>query len=65
MESSLVVSVGYDPKKQILELEFTSGSIYRYEDVPQEEYRSLMKAKSIGAYVNQNIKDDYRYTRIR
>lgn len=65
VKSSLIVSIGYEPKKEILELEFTTGSIYQYEDVPQEEYRDLMNAKSIGAYVNHNIKDEYRYTRIR
>jgi len=65
VKSSLVVSIGYDPEKEILELEFTTGSIYRYEDVPKEEYRDLMKAKSIGAYVNHDIKEEYRYTRVR
>jgi len=65
VKSSLVKSVGYDPKKEVLELEFVSGSIYRYVDVPQVEYRDLMKAESIGAYVNYNIKDEYRYTRVR
>jgi len=36
VESSLVVSIGYDPKKEVLELEFTSGSIYRMWMYPRK-----------------------------
>ena len=65
VESSLIASIGYDPKKESLELEFASGSIYRYVDVPESEYRDLMKAESIGRYVNWHIKDEYHYIRVR
>lgn len=65
VQSSLVRSVGYDQKKKVLELEFVSGAIYRYADVPEVEYRDWMKAESLGAYVNYHIKDDYHYVRTR
>lgn len=62
--SSNVVSVGYDAKYLILEIEFQSGSVYQYFDVPEFEFQSLMQADSHGKYLNANIKDHYRYTRL-
>lgn len=54
--SSTVISVGYDPATKILELEFVSGSIYRYFDVPQSIYKSFMAADSKGTFVNDHVK---------
>ena len=34
VQSSMLVSVAYAKRKKILELEFHSGSIYQYLDVP-------------------------------
>jgi hypothetical protein len=65
VESSVLLSIGFDSKNEVLEVEFISGAIYRYTDVPEKEYRDLMEAKSLGSYFNGHIKDDYRYTRIR
>jgi hypothetical protein len=59
VESSAVVSIGYDPDLQILEIEYTGGRVYRYPGVPLEEYEALMNADSIGTYVNQVIKTKY------
>jgi hypothetical protein len=62
--SSTVVSLGFDPATSTLEVEFTSGFIYRYYDVPELVARRLMKAPSLGAHLNQHIRDHYRYDRI-
>jgi len=47
-----------------LEVEYRNGSVYRYLDVPAYVHRELMAARSIGAYVNQNIKGKYPYRRV-
>lgn len=65
VDSSNLASVGYEPVSQILEVEFNSGTVYQYFDVPQSEYDDLMAADSHGRYFNQNIRDVYRYNRIR
>jgi hypothetical protein len=65
VESSSIVSVGYDRKKEILELEFIGGAVYQYFEVPEEEYRWLIDADSKGRYVNQNIKDNYRFMQVQ
>jgi hypothetical protein len=61
LQSSAVVSAGYDPESQTLELEFSSGRIYRYDGVPQGTYDWLLRAPSKGAFVARMISDRYAY----
>jgi hypothetical protein len=64
--SSNLASVGYDSRQQILEIEFNSGSIYQYFNVPVHIYNGLMSADSHGRYFDANIKKaGYGYRRIR
>ena len=49
LNSSALASAGYDPTINMLEVEFTrSGSVYRYYDVPESVYDSLISADSAG-----------------
>jgi ATP-dependent DNA helicase RecG len=64
VESSNLASVGYDTKKEILEIEFNHGGIYQYFAVPQDVYDELMDADSHGKYFVHNIKGDYRYIKV-
>jgi hypothetical protein len=64
VQSSNVAEVGYDPASMTLEVLFHNGSIYRYFDVPQAVYSELMSAASVGAYLNSQIKNQYRYARM-
>ncbi len=65
VSSSNLRSVGYDVSELTLEIEFYSGSVYQYFNVPQERYESLMRAGSKGSYFAAYIKDVYRYRQIR
>ena len=65
VSSSDLSSVGYDQEKQILEIEFNSGGVYQYFDVPTSIYEGLMNASSHGKYFHRNIKDNFRYEQIR
>lgn len=47
-----------------LELQFASGAIYRYRDVPAPVYEDLLRAKSKGRYFNQHIRNRFRYAKI-
>jgi hypothetical protein len=62
--SSTVASLGYDAGTMTLEVEFVTGFVYQYFDVPEFEYQNLVTAESIGRYFNQNIRNSYRYGRI-
>ena len=62
--SSNLVSVGYEATTLTLEVEFLSGAVYQYFDVPEFEWQGLMQASSHGTYFNAHIRDMYRYTRV-
>jgi hypothetical protein len=59
LRSSVLRSAGYDAETAVLELEFTSGDIYRYFAVPPSVYRALVDDDSPGAYFNQHVSDRY------
>jgi hypothetical protein len=64
IDSSMLASVGYDPAERLLELEFTSGSVYRYADVPESVHRELLAAESKGGYFLDAIQDQYPTARV-
>ena len=62
--SSNLASVGYDTATQTLEIEFLSGSVYQYYNVPEHMYEQLMRAGSKGRFFHQYIRNAYPYSRI-
>ncbi|MFH1896121.1 MAG: KTSC domain-containing protein [bacterium] len=64
VKSSSVVSIGYDPRALILEVEFRSGRIYRYFDVSEYTHQMLMNAPSHGGFLTDNIRYTHRYQRV-
>ena len=64
VESSDLNSVGYDPSTKTLEIEFHSGGIYQYFDVPENIHSELMSAPSKGKYFHKFIKNVYRYQKV-
>lgn len=64
VESSAIASVGYDARTRTLEVEFVGGGVYRYLGVPPREHETLLRADSLGAYVNRSIKPRYRVVRV-
>lgn len=65
VNSTNLKSVGFDPTSLVLEVEFHSGRIYEYLDVPKNKHASLMSATSKGTYFSQQIRDKYKCRRIR
>ena len=63
--SSNIHSIGYDPQSKILEVEFVSGDIYQYFDVPDHLYESFQHASSHGQFLDDNIKYNYRYQKVK
>jgi hypothetical protein len=49
----------------MLEVEFSSGSVYRYSGVPRSTFDALMRSASKGGYLDAHIKDRYSYRRVR
>ncbi|CAM3720491.1 KTSC domain-containing protein [Rahnella victoriana] len=57
--SSNILSIGYDPNTDTLEIEFLNGGIYEYYNVSQDIHIELMNAPSIGSYFNRNIRNNF------
>ena len=64
VSSSNISSIGYDSNSKILEIEFHSGSVYQYYNVPENIYISLMNASSHGQYFHQFIRGNYGDTQV-
>ncbi|WP_133501551.1 KTSC domain-containing protein [Cognatilysobacter terrigena] len=61
LDSEALSSVGYDPSRRVLEVEFTSGRVYQYFGVPQIEVERLLEAESQGAYFSERVRDRYPF----
>lgn len=64
VDSSNILSIGYDPNSATLIIAFKSGSEYEYYDVPQHEFDGFLAAPSKGEYGHQNIYKRYNQQRI-
>ena len=75
--SSIIRSIGYDPEKQILEVEFLRNQkqdvrpVYQYTAVTQAKYDALMgvgkdpdAAHSVGSHFLKFIKPNHPCTKI-
>lgn len=63
VSSTDLKSIGYDNGSSILEIEFNSGGIYQYFNVPEIIYNELMSAGSHGKYFHENILNKFRFSR--
>jgi hypothetical protein len=62
VKSRSMRSIGYEPARGELDIEYPSGEVYRYFGVPPEEYAAFMLADSRGTYLNKVFKPkDYFY----
>jgi hypothetical protein len=64
VESTTLATVAYENAGRVLQLEFRSGSLYRYFDVPEEVYEGLLRASSKGRYFNEQIRDRFQHDRV-
>lgn len=62
--STNILSVGYDPDQEILEIEFVRGTVYQYFGVPMGVYEGLMAADSKGRFVDANVKNTYAFVKL-
>jgi hypothetical protein len=65
VESSMLISVAYDAKEQILEVKFKQWEVYQYFEVPSNVFEELLKAESKGRYMRSYVIDCYPYVRVR
>ena len=56
----MITAAGYDPDSRELTVQFASGTIYTYEDVPESIYNGFLAANSQGAFFHKNIKGAFQ-----
>ncbi|MCC3565318.1 MULTISPECIES: KTSC domain-containing protein [unclassified Microcoleus] len=59
VDSAMASAIGYNEEAQVLQIEFSSGSVYQYSDVESEIWESLQEADSTGRFFNSEIKGYY------
>jgi hypothetical protein len=64
INSSKIRAVGYDPKSQVLEVEFSDGRVFAYSGVSPEVHRQFMAVPSPTSFFEDKIAEDYPSRRI-
>lgn len=64
VDSSSLVSIGYDRSAQQLEIEFRGGRTYLYSRVPVDVWLGLKKAPSKGQFFQTFVRDRFAATRV-
>jgi hypothetical protein len=65
INSSKIRSAGYDPKAQVLEIEFSDGRVTAYFGVSQEVHRQFMASPSPASFFEDKIDENYPSRRVR
>lgn len=66
VDSSMIVSIGYDPTTSTLEVEFKSGgAIWQYTGFPEYLWYEFKTSDSKGKFFLQNIRGIYNEFRVR
>lgn len=60
VKSSNIAALGYDPEAKALTVQFKSGALHRYADVPPETHAEMLDAESIGKYFHANVRSAFK-----
>lgn len=63
VSSANIASLGWEDG--VMEVEFRSGHIYEYAQVPEGVYQEALGASSVGKFVAANVVDQYQHTRLK
>lgn len=65
VESTMIVSMGYDRQTAILEIVFKSdGEVWQYYEVPDFVFEEFINSDSKGRFFLKNIRGKYHDTRV-
>jgi len=65
MPSTVIKNIQYDAGLATLRVEFVSGMVYEYKEVPEAVYMGLKNSGAKGVYLNQQVKGRYRYEKLK
>lgn len=58
-ESSNIQAMAYNPTTKSIRVIFNNGLDYSYKNVPESVWVDALKAKSVGKFVNAELKGKY------
>lgn len=58
-DSSFIKHISWDSDFFNLAVQFSTGTVWIYYNVPENVYKALITATSVGSYFNKNIRDNY------
>jgi len=64
ISSARIRGIGYDPKSQVLEIEFNDGRVMAYSGVSPEVHRRFTNAPSPVSFFEDKIADEYPARRV-
>lgn len=64
VNSNAIHAIGYDPKTRQLEVIFTGGGIYLFENVPQDVFLQFLRAPSKGSFFRRRVQGRFRQERL-
>jgi len=65
INASSIRSVGYDSGRQLLEIEFSNGSVVQHAGVSPEVHRRFVNAPSPGSFFQDQIEENFSGKRVR
>lgn len=60
-DSKTISIIKYDTKTKVLTITYVTNKTYDYANVSSSMWEYMLKAESIGKFVNENIKGHYQY----
>jgi hypothetical protein len=66
--SSNIASMGWEEGpggEGVMEVEYKSGHVYEYHDVPESVYQAALGASSVGKFVASQVQEKFEETRIK
>ena len=64
ISSSKIRAIGYDPKSQVLEVEFNDGKLLAYSGVSPEVHQRFVAAPSSVSFFEDKIDENYPSRRV-
>jgi hypothetical protein len=64
IDSDGVRAIGYDPATQTMHVEFETGALFEYYEVPPDVYQTFMASSAKGSFVSQVLEPGYRSVRL-
>ena len=62
--SSMMTSAAYDPTSRVLEIEFATGAVYQYVEVPLDVFQEMLGAPSHGKFFHSRIRGAFACHRV-